>query len=138
SKVADIGNGLVSWKPSMDQAIHLFTRQAIPMVWDFAETPALSLSNAGGFVVALRNLAKAIPMGASRAAAQQADASVRTYTGVIVATDPHYYDNVGYADLSDFFYIWLRRSLSGVHQSLLGTVLTPKSDELVADPFRRN
>ena len=55
----------------------------------------------------------------------------------LVSTDPPYYDNVGYADLSDFFYVWLRRSLGGSYPHLLGTMLTPKSDELVADPFRR-
>ena len=52
------------------------------------------------------------------------------------STDPPYYDNVGYADLSDFFYVWLRRSLDEVYPDLMGTVLTPKADELVADPFR--
>ena len=59
------------------------------------------------------------------------------YDGLVVATDPPYYDNVGYADLSDFFYVWLRRSLGSYHiRTLLGTMLTPKTDELVADPFR--
>jgi putative DNA methylase len=137
SKVADIGNALTSWKPSMDQAIHLFTRQAIPMIWDFAETPILSCKNAGGFVVALGNVAKAIGNGKKPGEVQQADASKRDYRGLVVSTDPPYYDNVGYADLSDFFYIWLRRSLFSIYPSLLSTVLTPKAEELVADPFRR-
>lgn len=68
----------------------------------------------------------------------QANAVTRGYSQVLVATDPPYYDNVGYADLSDFFYVWLRRSVGAVYPSLLGTMLTPKTDELVADPFRRD
>ena len=66
--------------------------------------------------------------------AEQADASSRDYN-LVVSTDPPYYDNVGYADLSDFFYIWLRSRLKE-YPSLLGTMLTPKTDELVANPFR--
>ena len=73
---------------------------------------------------------------AGRGSACQANASTREYSGVLVSTDPPYYDNVGYADLSDFFYVWLRRSLGGIFPELLGTMLTPKADELVADPFR--
>ena len=64
------------------------------------------------------------------------DAASIDYQSRLVSTDPPYYDNIGYADLSDFFYVWLRRSLGDVMPSTLGTVLTPKSDELVADPFR--
>lgn len=136
SKLADMANSLVSWKPSMDQAIHLFTKQAIPMVWDFSETPPLSTSHAGGFVVTLGNVAKAIPSGRVSGTVTQANAASRGYQDVLVSTDPPYYDNVGYADLSDFFYIWLRRSLLRIYPDLLGTVLTPKNDELVAEPFR--
>ncbi|MFC6238016.1 DUF1156 domain-containing protein [Longivirga aurantiaca] len=138
-KVADIGNALVSWKPSMDQAIHLFTRQAIPMLWDFSETPVLSDRHAGGYTVSLGNVAKAIPNvppGSHRGHVTQADAAKRSYESVLVATDPPYYDNVGYADLSDFFYVWLRRSLLGILPTTLATMLTPKADELVAEPFR--
>ena len=68
---------------------------------------------------------------------EQADAASRSYAGVLVSTDPPYYDNIGYADLSDFFYVWLRRSLGGGHaRTCLATMLTPKADELVADPYR--
>ena len=136
SKMADIGNALASWKPSMDQAIHLFTRQAIPMVWDFSETPPLSDKHAGGFVVLLKNLTKAIPQPSLPGVVEQDDAASRNYANLLVATDPPYYDNIGYANLSDFFYGWLRQSLGETLPDLFVTVQTPKSDELVADPYR--
>lgn len=136
SRMTDMCNALVTWSPSADQAVHLFGRQAIPMVWDFSETHPLSIRNGGGFVVSLGNLIKAIPGLESAATAEQADAAARTYKGVLVATDPPYYDNIGYANLSDFFYGWLRRTLRPVTPALFGTVQTPKADELVADPYR--
>lgn len=137
SKMADIGNALVSWKPSMDQAIHLFTRQAIPMVWDYTETPPLS-KHAGGLVTTLGGVTRVIdqlPVEVHGEAAQE-DAASRTYARMLISTDPPYYDNIGYSDLSDFFYVWMRRSLKAVHPDLLRTMLVPKADELVANPYR--
>ncbi len=138
SKLADMANDLVRWKPSMDQAINLFSRQAIPMVWDYAETPPLSNRHAGGYLVTLNNIAKALdrlPAKGSNAA-DQYDAASRDYGPMLVTTDPPYYDNIGYANLSDFFYGWLRRSLTPILPTLFSTVQTPKSDELVADSYR--
>lgn len=66
----------------------------------------------------------------------QADASTRDYRSALITTDPPYYDNIGYSDLSDFFYVWLRRSLRSVHPKLLSTMLVPKAEELVANPYR--
>ena len=137
SRMADMCNALVTWSPSADQAVHLFGRQAIPMVWDFSETNPLSVRNGGGFTVSLGNLVKAIPSGVVTPKVGQADARFRDYSGVVVATDPPYYDNIGYANLSDFFYGWLRRSLHAVIPDLFGTVQTPKADELIADPYRQ-
>lgn len=137
SKLADIGNSLTSWKPSMDQAIALFRRQAVPMVWDYAETPPLA-THAGGLVTTVRGITKAIDRleAGQVGRADQQDAASRTYRGVVLSTDPPYYDNIGYSDLSDFFYVWLRRSLRAIHSALLGTMLVPKSEELVANPYR--
>src|SRR5690606_33067792 len=70
------------------------------------------------------------------ASASQADAANRDYGETLVSTDPPYYDNIGYSDLSDFFYVWLRRSLRDIHPSLLSTMLVPKAEELVANPYR--
>ncbi|KWW97477.1 hypothetical protein TH66_17730 [Carbonactinospora thermoautotrophica] len=136
SRMADISNALCRWENTKTQVRNLFTRQAISMLWDFAETQPFG-DAAGGFLVSVGNLAKSIYAAGPRCGvAVQGNAAARQYPGFLVATDPPYYDNVGYADLSDFFYVWLRRSLAQVYPTLLGTVLTPKSDELVADPFR--
>lgn len=109
------------------------------MVWDFTETFPLGLKSGGSFVVSLHNLAKAIPQIPGQpipGIATQADAASRSYAGMLVDTDPPYYDNIGYSDLSDFFYVWLRRALRAIHPELLSTMLVPKSDELVANPYR--
>lgn len=135
---ADINNALCAWETTKTQVRHLFTRQAIPMVWDFAEAPPLSPKAAGSFVTSLANLAKAlerVPIGVESTAVQ-ADAASRDYSNVLVATDPPYYDNVPYADLADFFYGWLRFALVDILPELFATVRTPKADELVADQVR--
>ncbi|MEU7655299.1 DUF1156 domain-containing protein [Micromonospora taraxaci] len=137
SRLADISNAFCGWEVSKTQVRHLFTRQAISMLWDFAETFPFGMA-AGGFTVSLGSMIKALeglPAG-RQGTAVQADAAVRSYHGLLVSTDPPYYDNVGYADLSDFFYVWLRRALAGIHSSLFRTMLAPKAEELVADPFR--
>jgi putative DNA methylase len=138
SRMADIGNALCGWETTKTQVRHLFTRPGISMAWDFAETQPFA-DAAGGFEVSLGNLAKCIDAlpTAMQGYARQANASTRSYTG-LVATDPPYYDNVRYADLADFFYVWLRRSLSNIYPDLFGTMLTPKADELVADPVRHH
>src|SRR4051794_16242879 len=80
-----------------------------------------------------------LPIGVEdRAQATQADAASTATAGAVISTDPPYYDNIGYADLSDFFYVWLRRSLRGVHPNLLSTMLVPKAEELVANPYRHD
>ena len=139
-RTADYHNALCAWRsdPKNEGVGHLFARQAISMLWDYCEGNPLSessgnLRDAFGWV---SNVVDRLPC-VSLGGVTQANAASRLYSGVLVTTDPPYYDNVGYADLSDFFYIWLRSSLGSVHQSLLKTMLTPKADELVADPFRR-
>ena len=109
------------------------------MSWDYAE--ANPLGEAGGDIrMCTTSLAEVIerlhPTVAASAYQSNAILSIRDNTRTLVATDPPYYDNVGYADLSDFFYVWLRRPLADIYPELLGTMLTPKADELVADPFR--
>ena len=138
SKIADSGNALVSWKASMDQPIHLFTRQAIPMMWDFAE-PNVFSGAMGDLIVTLRNIARVIdnlPSTIMSKASQQDAQTQLISSGKIVSTDPPYYDNIGYADLSDFFYVWLRPSLKPVFPDLFATLAVPKAEELVATPYR--
>jgi putative DNA methylase len=137
SRLADIQNALCRWENTKTQVRNLFTRQAIPMIWDFAEAGLFSEA-AGDFGVSLRTLARVVEQqqGCQRATVAADDARQDGRGLEVVSTDPPYYDNIGYADLSDFFYVWLRRSLRDVYPGLFGTLLTPKSDELVATPYR--
>lgn len=137
-RATDINNALCRWENTKTQVRNLFTRQAISMMWDFAEAPPLADHAAGSYFVSLSNLAKALDRvpATNLAVADQGDAAALDYSSALVSTDPPYYDNVPYADLSDFFYVWLRRSLGPVLPSLLGTILTPKTHELVADHVR--
>jgi len=139
SKIADMNNSIARWKPTMDQAIALFARQAIPMAWDYAETPPLSEKHAGGFITSLTGMMKVLDGLNPRipAVVTQASATDRSFDDKLISTDPPYYDNVPYADLSDFFYVWLRRSLQSVHPGLFGTMLVPKAEELVANSYRQ-
>ncbi len=138
SKLTDMNNSLASWKSSMDQSIGLFRRQAIPMVWDYAETNPLG-QHAGGLTVSLNGMAKvldALSPAEHAGVVGQGDATVTAVGDALISTDPPYYDNIGYSDLSDFFYVWLRRSLREIHPDLFGTLLVPKAAELVANPYR--
>lgn len=138
-KAAEYGCTLVPWYSKEDRPKGLFARQAIPMVWDFAEVNPLC--NIGGsFSTSARIVAGSLEGTALcglRGTASQRDAQQSAlHPGAVVSTDPPYYDNIGYADLSDFFYVWLRRALRSVFPDLLATVAAPKADELVATPYR--
>ena len=140
SRSADRGSSVCSWdnSPKMEALRNTFGRQAIPMVWDFAEGNPLSKSS-GNWMNNVEWGAKAIMSVPARLSgdARQADAtSQETSRGKVVSTDPPYYDNIGYADLSDFFYVWLRRSLKTVFPDLFATLAVPKAEELVATPYR--
>ena len=140
SKLADWSSSACSWISGIEGVRDTFARQAIPMVWDFVEVNPFSKS-VGHFYTHVEWVAAGVAAmpaqpdcGVGRV--EQADAAARDYTGFVVSTDPPYYDNIGYADISDFFYVWLRRSLGRIHSRLLSTVLTPKVGELVANPNR--
>ena len=137
-RMAMTGNNLVRWNAVGEKAQHCFGRQALPMLWDFAEPNFLasatgSLSAAVFYSYDPLNWMEPHTTGQSK----QADATTQTLSGEkLISTDPPYYDNVGYADLSDFFYVWLRRSLRHVFPDLFATMAVPKAEELVATPFR--
>ncbi len=136
SKLADWSSSICSWISPIEGVRDTFARQAIPMVWDFVEINPLS--NAVGNYANHVEWVHASLLGTGwqpPGVVKQASADVVLVDGV-VCTDPPYYDNIGYADLSDFFYVWLRRSLRDVHPDLLSTMQTPKLEELVATPFR--
>jgi putative DNA methylase len=140
SRLVDLNNALCQWRsdPAKQHVGHLFARQAIPMVWDFAEANPIG-SSAGGFDKTFGFVPKVLPYLSGKPAGfvEQADAATQLISNAkIVSTDPPYYDNVGYADLSDFFYVWLRRSLKPVYPQLFATLAVPKAEELVATPDR--
>ncbi len=137
-KIADYNSTLCHWQTSGGKAANTFSRQSIPMVWDFAEANVFA-SAYGGWdnkqswtVDGIRNL----PAGRPSTAQQwdvQADCGIRD---VLISTDPPYYDNIGYADLSDYFYVWMRQNLKHIYPRLFGTMLVPKAQELIATPYR--
>lgn len=115
-----------------------FARQALPMTWDYAEAPPFG-GTSGNWMGGIEWAAKAMdafPVVGS-GVANQADAAVQSVSvGKVISTDPPYYDNIGYADLSDYFYVWMRRSLRSVFPDLFATLAVPKAEELVATPYR--
>ncbi len=140
SRSADFWSNLCIWanQPKNELVTHLFGRQAIPMAWDYAEASPFS-SSGGNIEKNLSYVAKVVTdlPGTVSGVAQQADAtSNHGPVGRLVSTDPPYYDNIGYADLSDYFYIWLRRPLRAVFPDLFATLAVPKIEELVATPYR--
>lgn len=139
SRTADYSSNLCSWHNTGQKMRNLFSRQAIPMVWDYAEANLFSNSS-GNFLGQVEWVSKAIGKTPAKSAGEvkQISATSRDYAGLVVSTDPPYYDNIGYSDLSDFFYVWLRKSLRTIHPSVVGTMLTPKADELVANPYRHD
>ncbi|WP_432543034.1 DUF1156 domain-containing protein [Kineococcus sp. SYSU DK002] len=136
SKMAVFHCTLARWRADADKSAPAFGRQAIAMTWDYAEvTP---FSGAGGdWSGVVQGAADAIAKNAGhgRGAVKHSSAQAASFSGVL-STDPPYYDNIEYANLSDFSYVWLRRSLKSLYPDLLATMLTPKSDELVANPYR--
>jgi putative DNA methylase len=137
-KLADYNNSICTWNPTNQNIGHLFTKQAIPMTWDFPETSPLF----GGlsFNLIVEGIAKTIELLSTsecgRAFQQDCTNFAPQKYLPVVSTDPPYYDNVPYADLSDFFYVWLRRSLKPVFPELFATVAVPKDGELVATAYR--
>jgi putative DNA methylase len=138
SKSANLGSTLTSWMSDRGAFRETFARQALAMVWDYAEANVFHMGG-GGWEMCLGRVADVLHQvagGTLVGSVQQADVCHLVSPSIIIATDPPYYDNVGYADLSDFFYVWLRRSLGSYYPALFSTLLTPKAEELVADPFR--
>lgn len=139
SKQADWCNSFSSNIPSIEGLGHLFSKQAIPMVWDFSETNVFS-GSAGNFlnhIEWVHNFIAFCPANVN-AIVFQSDAATpsKILTDSVISTDPPYFDNIGYADLSDFFYVWLRRSLKSIFPDLFTTLAVPKAEELVATPGR--
>jgi putative DNA methylase len=140
-RLADYGSSIATWKPSGEQVMQTYKRQALQMTWDFPESnvfagKSICWENAVKYS-ADNLLAASGTVGAFPGLALQQDAQTQVLSqSKVVSTDPPYYDNIGYADLSDFFYVWLRRTLRPVFPALFATMAVPKAEELVATPFR--
>ena len=137
-QVANHSSTLCGWNHPNTQMRSVFSRQALPMTWDYAEANVFSGSS-GSFNNLFERQIKGFEALGIRGAgyATQADASVQQISArKVVSTDPPYYDNIPYADLSDFFYVWLRRNLRDIYPNLFATMAVPKTDELVAFAYR--
>lgn len=137
-RVASRSSSQCWWERGWEKVTNVFARQTLSIVWDFAESNPFSEST-GNVKRALESVVGTVrcayAKGSSKVFVRDATDGA-SYPDAVVCTDPPYYDNVPYADLSDFFYTWLRTALSGVFPELFTTVATPKMQELVADPMR--
>ena len=137
-RLANRSSSICFWDPTGQNVQQVFARQAIPMTWDFVEGNPFSNSS-GNYVGQVRYLTKAmetLPAQPSGSANQEDARDVNYPDEFALSTDPPYYDNIGYADLSDFFYVWLRPAISPVYPEIMSILATPKSNELVATPYR--
>ena len=137
-RMTDSNSSLVTWTAQRDTLRNTFGRQALPMVWDFAEANPLSDST-GNFSGSLAWVEKAFDGFSAKTPGfvSQSDAQSQTISNCkVISSDPPYYDNIAYADLSDFFYVWLRRSLRPIFPNLYATLAVPKTEELVATAYR--
>lgn len=135
----DYWNVNATWETAGGFIAHLFTRNSIPMVWDFAEANPFSDSSGNWPSTCLEWVVKVLELFTAPATGLVAMADAQTQKiseGKCISTDPPYYDNIGYADLSDFFYVWIRKTLRETFPQLLATVAVPKAEELVATPYR--
>ena len=141
SRLADRSSTFCTWSADRESIRNTFALQGVPMTWDYAELNPLS-GGTSGFLAAVKWIAESIDgasvgPGASFGVAVQADAARQTSsTDKVVSTDPPFYDHVAYADLSDFFYVWMRRTLKAVFPNLFATPSVPKAEELVVTPCR--
>ena len=138
-RCADLWASLVTWNSTGEKLQHVFGRQAIPMVWDYAEAnPFSRLSGSwNGQVAWIQNAVASVPSrGFGEILQREAGTRLGDVLSPVVCTDPPYYDNVPYADLSDFFFVWLRHNLVDTWPEETATLLTPKAEELVANPHR--
>lgn len=137
-KLTDYHSSICSWNPPREGLRNTFGRQAIPMVWDYAE--ANPFSNSSGCIDNMLDWVckcilelPATNLAEVNQADAQSDCGLRN---IMISTDPPYYDNISYADLSDYFYVWMRKSLRDIYPTLFSTVLVPKAEELIATPYR--
>ncbi len=140
-RLANRSSSQCFWNPGRDTIEQVFARPALPMIWVYAEGNPFS-SSTGNFLGQLDYLVEVLsraPATTDGIAIQRDARDIGDHSpGVVVCTDPPYYDNIPYADLSDFFYIWLRKSLADIHPDLFRSLQVPKAQELIAEPARHD
>ncbi len=138
-KCAGYWSATCPWDKNGETMGHTFSRQAFSMTWDFAEANPFSKST-GNWMSMLQRASKAIESlpasGLGKVRQMDAREILQKNYNVVISTDPPYYDNVPYSDISDFFYVWLRHMIRDIWPDECATLLTPKTEELVADPLR--
>lgn len=140
NRSVDRGSSICTWdsSPKMEALRNTFARQAIPMTWDFAEGNPFS-SASGNISNNVDWVSKAVKLfvpAANGSELNQDAQSINYPKGTVISSDPPYYDNIGYADLSDFFFTWMKPAIRPVYPDLFGVMATPKAEELVATPYR--
>ncbi|MGR9273722.1 DUF1156 domain-containing protein [Rhizobium leguminosarum] len=138
SKLTNLGSMITTWMSDRGALRETFARQAIPMVWDYAEVNFFSNSG-GNWTTPIDKISKAIaelPTSVPGSVIQKNASEVSYPNSAVISTDPPYYDNIGYADLSDFFFCWLRPTLRSIFPDIFGVLATPKSEELIASAYR--
>ena len=143
-RLADYNTTLCTWHNTGEKINHTFGRQALPMIWDYTELNPFSGAT-GDWSGAMAWITRVIEH-AARTSGRPAIARQGTATRLpwpdghfdALITDPPYYDAVPYADLSDFFYVWLKRSIGFLHPKVFRTPLTPKSAEIIQEPARHD
>lgn len=139
-KMADYHSTICIWHVTRELIANTMRRQAIQMTWDYAEANPTS-SSAGSFSSMMGWITKCLETfpASGTAIVRQFDAqSDNGLRNIAISTDPPYYDNIGYADLSDYFYVWMRQALKNTYPKLFRTMLVPKADELIATPYRHD
>lgn len=140
-RAADAWSSLVGWRNTVEASRNTFARQALPMVWDYTEVNPFSSSCGNWSDACIGWVEKAVKelngnqIGEAKQFDAQSDCGLRN---IMISTDPPYYDNISYADLSDYFYVWLRQSLKDTYPELFSTMLVPKVEELIATPYRHD
>lgn len=138
SRGTEYQSTITTWHNKNEQIRNVFARHTLPMSWDYIEVNPLS-GESGSWMAQVKLVAEALDQtpASSIAKVEQKDAISAVKNDGIISTDPPYFDNIAYSDLSDFFYVWIRKTLLEIHPKLVGTMLVPKSEELVANPYRQ-
>lgn len=138
-RLADFSTSVSRWSPTNEKPMNCFSKQAIPMTWDYPEANPIgnAVGSFTGIIVYISECIEKLPLASDNGYVKQFDAqSDCGLRNIMISTDPPYYDNIGYADLSDFFYVWMRQALKQTYPNLFRTMLVPKAEELVATPYR--